>query len=537
MKRYFHKLIFIFALFLAFFAFLKLNFIENQSLDQKNTLNRSIKAQPRSLDPLYGYLSYEFEFMQDIYSGLVVSGPNGNAQAGLISHWEMSEDQKTYHFYLRDDIYFSNGEHITVEDIIFSFQRAIDPDSAVLSYVDLYFPIKNAKAIYKKQITDLSQLGIYAPNPKEVVIELEHPKPFFIEDLKHSIFYVVSKKAVQTYGKKWTEPENIVTSGPYKLKQWKKDDYIALEKNPYFFEVDQVAIQNVTYHFISDENSALRFFKTDEIDMTGQIPFNKIDILKQTHAGQLHFNPVYINYFYAFNLENKALQDKRVRQALSLVIDREALAKNVLKNSYMPLYSVVPDLMDNYTVQPLSHHKLPIAERIRKAQMLMQNAGYTSQKKLTFTIHYNHSEIHETIAVALENMLEKHLDVDVKLESADMSTHYQKMYNNGYDLGRASFTGRYADPYDFLNYFHSTIHFNFSSYKNEEVDQLLEQAYIEANLETRRALLETVERQVLDEFVILPLFTHGRYYLLNEKVKGFTLNPTDNFPSRYLRLE
>ena len=488
------------------------------------------------MDPIYAYLNYEIEFMQDLYAGLIVQDQYGHAISGLCSSWEKTADGLTYRFHLRDDAFFSNGQPITVDDVVYSFQRPINPQNAVVSFVDLLFPIKNAKKIYSGQMSDLNQLGVYAEDEKTIIIQLEHPKPFFIEDLKHTIFSIVPKSIIETHGKKWTMIENIATSGAYIIDEWQKEEFIHLHKNEFYFDKKQVDIGHVTYHFIADSNTALRLFRAGDVDFTNQIPFGKIKWLKENYSNELFFNPMFVNYFYAFNMDKGPFQDKRVREAISLVVDRQSISDKVIQYGYKPLYSIVSPGMDNYTLQALPFEGVSFQERVKKAKYLLAEAGYGPENPLYFEMNYNVSDIHEVIAAALANMISKHLDINVNLVNTDMRVHYQNLYKGDFDMGRSAFTVRYPDPYDYLNYFRSDIHFNFSKYSNPEVDALLTQAYSEIDLQNRRQLLERAERIILQDYAILPLFTYGSYVLVRDHVKGVVRNPTDSFPSRYLSI-
>lgn len=503
---------------------------------QTEILLRENKSEPSTIDPHYVELDFEQNVVKDMFEGLVVTGKDGTAAPGLCTHWDISEDGLIYTFYLRDNLKWSNGEPITTEDIIYGFQRAIKPENAV-NFIQILFPIKNARKIYAGEIKDLDQLGVRAINDKTIIIELEKPKPYFEQDLNQTITYTVPKKVIEKYGKDWTKPENMITNGPYKLVQWKLRQYIEVEKNDHYHAAEGVSIKRVKFFPIEDSEAGLRQYRAGDVDLITNLPLSKVNWAMENYPDEIYFVPKYVNYYYTFNMTKKPFDDVRVRKALSMSVDRKIIANRILKHGFYPLYSFTSPGMHDYTRQEVDFKETPIDKRIVEAKRLLAEAGYGPDNPLKIELAYNTYEIHALVASAMAGMWEQNLGIKVRMVNTEATVHYNNLKDQNFEISRAAFGISFGDPFQYLNLLRSKNVFNYGKYINPEFDDLVLQAESMANLKKRREILERAERIIMDDHAVIPLLNYSSIYLVRSHIQGFHPNYADDFPSRFLRFE
>src|SRR5262245_48476147 len=233
----------------------------------ETVLRRGNGTEPESLDPakLTGVPEANIEL--DLGEGLLVLSPKAEPAPGVAEKWEISDDGKTYTFHLRENAKWSNGDPFTADDFVYSFRRAVDPQTAS-EYAPILGVIKNADPINKGQEKDISKLGVEAVDPHTLKITLEAPTPYFLGLLAHTISYPVHKATVEKYGDQWTRPGNSVTNGAYMLKEWVPQSQVTLVKNPHYWDAANVKIDKVIYYPTEDGAEELKRFRAGEIDIT-----------------------------------------------------------------------------------------------------------------------------------------------------------------------------------------------------------------------------------------------------------------------------
>ena len=509
---------------------------QHTSYGDEVVFHRGNSGEVSSLDPLYISGSWEQNIIRDMFEGLVSTGRNGQATPTIAESFEISEDGLTYTFKMRKSAKWSNGEPITVDDVLFSLRRAIDPNNAA-PYADKFYPIINGKEISTGEIKDITKLGVEAPDEDTIVIHLKKPTPYFEEHMTQNVFYIVPRGPIEKYGNDWTKPENIVTNGAYTLKAWNTHESTELVKNPYYWDAENVQIDRVFFYPIDDIETAFRHFRSGELDLQDDAPAHKIGWIRENMPDEFFLNDQWVNYYYTFNLEYPPFQDIRVRKALSMVVDRETIANNVLKFGYKAQYSFCPVGFINYEPSTVDYVDLSKEDRIAEAVKLLAEAGYSADNPLTFELAYNSSENHEKIAVAIAQVWKKTLGANVKLINTEAKVHYSNLKRHDFQMGRAAFGISSGDAYELLEVFHIGHHFNYGQYKNEKVDSLLARAKHMPNLDERRKVLEEAERLILKDHAVIPLFTYADRLLVSKRVKDFQPNYPGYYLTKFFRLE
>lgn len=497
------------------------------------TLRRSTSDEPRSVDPYHVSGNAGAAIMYDMFEGLLSLGADGAVVNGAAKTWSMSDDGLVYTFRLRDNLKWSDGRPMTSADFLYSFRRSADPKNATRS-ARILFPIKNARDVVRGALP-VTALGVSAPDPRTVVIEVEQPTSYFPEIVASFSAAVVPRHAIEAHGEKWTLPENIVTSGAYTLAEWASHTFMRLKKNPHYHGADTVAIDEVIYYPVEKPGTALTRFRGGELDVVFNIPLNQLDWLKDNFGTQLRSSPVIGLFYVLFNNERAPMNNPIVRKALSLAIDRDVIADTLLKNGSRPAYGVVPDAMPRYGVNPILPEGKDMKARIAEAKKLLAEAGYTPAKPLKVAYKYGGQEVNRRLAVAFQVMW-RAAGVDVELVNVGARSIVLDAMKGDFMAMRYTYYAPFQDPVALLRLFETGATVNLSRYSNPAFDKLLRQADFTLDPAERIERLREAERMVMAEHPVAPVIFHHRYYLVSNKVKGWIDHVGGEHLSRHLSI-
>jgi ABC-type oligopeptide transport system substrate-binding subunit len=488
-------------------------------------------GEPETLDPHKTSTTVEFNVLCNLFEGLVVQDPKGNVAPGVAQRWSTSADGLTYTFNLRADAKWSNGEAVTAGDFVFSLRRIQDP-RINSQYAEVLYPIKNAQEVNTGK-ADLTELGVKALDARTLEVTLKAPTPYFLQLLTHQTALPVNEKAVTELGSEWLRPGKMVSNGAYMLEDVKPASHIRIVKNPNYWNAGKVAIDTVVFDPSEDRGTVLKRYRAGEFDIVyGDLPNDQLNWLRQNMRNELHIAPYAGVYYFSFNTAKRPFNDPRVRQALTMAVNREVLVEKIALAGELPAYGFVPDGTANYTSQKVPWAKLGQGAREAAAVTLMSEAGYGPGKLLKFQLAYNTSENHKKIAVALASMWKK-LGVEVELVNSELKVHYANLRQGDFQLGRAGWIADYNDAQSFLFLSQtSTKQQNFSRFSNPDYDSLMDQASITADAAARARLLEQAETILLKELPVLPLYFYVSKDLVSTKVKGWVDN---SFNIHYVR--
>ena len=349
-------------------------------------------GEPSALDPQFAQPGViENRIMLALFEGLVRYDPKTLEPIPAIAEsWSVSEDGLRWTFRLRADAKFSDGKNIVADDFLFSFRRILSPKLASPCASLFFAPVKNARAFATGTLNDFSQVGFSAPDPHTLVVELENPCPYFLALACHSSWSVVPAHAILRFGEidsrstLWTRPENFVGSGPFRLRSWRVAYRIEAEKNPLYWDARNVTLNGIRFDAVEDQFAEETAFNDGQYHITNTVPPSRVPVLREQNAPALRLDPYLSTAFIRINCAKPPLNDPRVRRALSLAIDRTALAERVMRGGETPAYSLVP--ADAYAASGArSANTLPEspADRdaaIREARALLAQAGFPDGK-------------------------------------------------------------------------------------------------------------------------------------------------------------
>ncbi|NTJ67450.1 peptide ABC transporter substrate-binding protein [Agrobacterium rhizogenes] len=500
------------------------------------TLNIHNGGDPTSLDPQKISGDWENRIDGDIFEGLVTEDPKDNPIPGQAASWTISPDQKVYTFKLRDGIKWSDGQPVTAQDFVFAFQRLMDPKTAA-QYAYLQYTILNAEKINKGEIKDPTQLGVKAIDDKTLEITLENPTPYFLNALMHYTAYPLPKHVVEAKGDQWVKIGNIVTNGPYKPTEWVPGSHVSMVKSDQYYDAKDVKIDNVNYYTLEDQAAALKRYRAGEFDILTSFPADQFEWIQKNLPGQAHVVPFLGTYYYVLNATKPPFNDKRVRQALSMAVNREVIGPKILGTGELPMYSWVPPGTANYGEPAyVSWKDEPYKQKVEEAKKLLKEAGFGPDHPLKAQLRYNTNDNHKRIAVAIAAMW-KPLGVDIELYNTETKVHYDEMQRGEVQIGRAGWLADYNDPINFLNLLSTGVEMNYGRWSNKDYDALIKQGNEEIDLKKRAEIYKKAEQLALDDSAAIPIYYYVSQNIVAPKVQGFVDNIQDIHRTRWLSVK
>ena len=502
-------------------------------------LHRGNSGEPQTLDQSQTSIDIEAFIVKDLYEGLTVYDANGKIVPGAAESWTVSDDGTVYTFKIRDNAKWSDGSPVVAEDFIFSMRRVEDPKTAA-GYANILYPIKNAEPINKGTVP-VDQLGMKAINDKTLEITLERPTPFFIELLSHQTALPINKASFEKNGADFVKPGKLVGNGAFKLTEHVPNDHLTVVKNENYWDAANVKLDKVIFYPQEDQAAAVRRYEAGELDLVYNFSTDQIDRLRKANAKQVHVTPAFATYYYPFDTRTEPFNDVRVRQALSMSVDRDFLSHDIFNDSKMPIYSLVPPGLENYgEPSKADFASMSQLDREDKAVELMKEAGYgEGGKPLNIEIRYNTNPNHQKAATAVADMWKKTFGANVTLMNLDISAHYAYLQEGGkFNVARAGWTADYADAENFLNLnVSSNKTFNYGHYENPEFDALMKKSYEERDPAARSKILHEAEALIMRDQPIAPLVNDANFWLVADKVQGWGDNGNNEHLSKYLSIK
>ncbi|MBD2779553.1 oligopeptide ABC transporter substrate-binding protein OppA [Xenorhabdus sp. 42] len=488
-------------------------------LAEKQEIVRNNGAEPASLDVDKVEGNVAINIINDFFDTLVSVDNKGNIVPKLAESWE-TKDNKTWIFHLRKGIKWSDGTPITADDVVFSWRRLTDPKT--LSPYGSYFvdaSVVNAKEILagKKKV---EELGVKALDDMTLVITLEKPVGYFLHMLAFAITSPIDEKIVKKYGDKWTNPKYFVSSGAFKLSEWKVNEKIVGIRNPYYWDNKNTVINKVTYLPLTSSISDLNRYLAGEIDMTFTIPLEHSSSLKKQIGSQIHITPILSTYYFNFNNKKPPFNDVRVRLALGLALDRDIIANKVVAQGQIPAYAILPPGIGGFNFKKPDYESWTQEQRNQKAKQLLSEAGFNKTHPLTFNLVYNSSDLHKKIAIAATSMWKKNLGVIVNMQTEEWKVLLDNEHQGKFDVVRGGWVSDYNNPMSFLVIFTTNQTNNTSFYSNKDYDSLVRKAGETNNQEDFQKAADLLTK----DMPIIPVYYYVNAILVKPYIGGYSSN-------------
>jgi len=498
-------------------------------------------TEPQSLDPQIATGVPEHHIISAVMEGLVLKDRKTlEPRPGVAKSWDISDDGRVYTFYLRDNARWSNGDPHTAHDYAWSWWRALQPALGNL-YAYMLFPIENAQKYYEGDISDFDQVGVKALDDRTLQVTLKYPTPYFLQLLDHYSLFPVHQATIEKFGDadqrgtRWTYEGNLVGNGPFQLVDWKINRRIVVQRNPHYWDKENVSLNEIIFIPIENIVTEERMFRAGQLHVTSSLPADKISVYREAKDPELRIAPYLGTYYYRLNVRKPQLKDPRVRRALAMTVDRQKLVDNITKGGQLPAYAMTPPGTMGYF--PKSDLKFDP----QGAKKLLADAGYPNGDGFPPTeILYNTNEGHRKVAVALQDMWKKHLNIDIRLLNQEWKVYLDSESAGQYEISRAGWIGDYVDPNNFLDLFLCGGGNNRTGWCNEEYDRLiLDVAPSMSSHSERLEVFQQAEKILLDDMPIIPIYTYTTVQLVDSSVKNFDANIMNaaSYKDLYLQAE
>jgi oligopeptide transport system substrate-binding protein len=488
-------------------------------------------ADVQTLDPALMTGQPEHRIASAIFEGLTSRNPTSTEiLPGVAKSWDISDDGLRYTFHLRDCVW-SDGTPISAHDFAYSWKRALDPATGGTYYAYQLFYIKGAEEFNSGKIKDFSQVGVKVVDERTLEVELKQPTPFFLYLTSFYTLFPVKRSCVEKYGDLWTRPGNIVSNGPFILKEWIPSSRIRLFRNQLYWDRDSVTLRVVDALPTENESTAFNMYASGEADWVdgAGIPLHLIDLLKT--RPDFHKTTMLVTYFYRFNVTRPPLNDVRVRKALNLAADKRRIVDKILRAGQVPAMTLVPPGMP--------HYRGPegLAYNPGEARRLLADAGYPGGKGFPkVSILFNTMEAHKQIATEMQAIWKENLGIHVELDNQEWGTYLNTESRLDYFISRAGWIADYPDPNTFLDMFVTGGGNNRTGWGNNRYDELIAKAARERNQEKRIEIIREAERiLVVEEMPIMPIYFYVSINLYDDnRIGGIYPNPLDEHPLKYV---
>lgn len=568
--------------------------------------------EPGSLDPAVPNGQAEARILIALYEGLVEYHPKTMEPIPAIAEkWQISPDGTEYTFQLRKNAAFSNGDAISADDVVYSIRRALSPELASVS-ASLGYYIQNAEAYNaqhafvldtngkyllktenetefltvpaeekarnkflesRPEIADrikggtfvpvtAKDVGVQAVGDHTLKIKLSQPAHYFLGMLAHHFFRVVPRAVIEKHSSKWTQSENIVTSGAFKLKDHEPYHLLSVERNPHYWDAKNVKLDRIDFYPLEQQTTMMNLYKTGEVDAlyNHTVPSSWNEHIKNFKDEYL-LHPEAAIEFYVFNTKKPPFDNVKVRQAFSLAIDRKALAN--YRKTVKPLTDITPaDIFPSYEtakakiidneLKEIGISREEWDKRLFdpvKARRLLAEAGFpvTGEDRnfscedfpvSEVSLSYNADGNNKANAEFIQAQWKQNLGISVPLESMEWRAFVQKKKKLEYNgIARGSWGADFMDPFTFLSIFYSTLDQSNTGWHAPAFDKLLDEANRTVNVDRRAEMLARAEMMIVKQQLVIPLTTQGTSWMKKPFVKGMYPNAGTLHPWKFVYIE
>lgn len=484
-------------------------------------LNNGIE--PTSFDPPIGFNAASYNALNNLMEGLTRLDAEHVPQPAIAEKWEISDDGLVYTFHIRENANWSNGDPVTAEDFVFAWKRLLDPDTASPAAFLGYF-IKGGEAFNNGE-GSADDLGLKAVNEKTFEVTLESPTGFFLNLISNPAFFPVNHKVAQENPEWHTEADTYVSNGPFKLKEWNHDQNFVFERNPEYWDADNVKLDEVHWAMVNDSNTEYQMYESGQLDSSG-IPADLAETLLE--SDDIFYEEQAGTHFYRFNVTMEPFQNKNIRKAFALAVNQEDIVNYITKTLQKPAYGFVSYGFKDANGNDFRETngdliKYDPEEAKKLLEQGMEEEGYSELPKITLS--YNTSDQNKAIAEYLQEQFKTVLGVEVELSNTEWNVFVEDQKALKLQFSRSSFLADYGDPVNFLESFITDSSMNRTGWSNEKYDELIRLSKQEVDEQKRFDYLYEAEQILFDEMPIFPMHFYNQIVLLNPDVTGIVRHP------------
>ncbi|MDN3507198.1 MAG: peptide ABC transporter substrate-binding protein [Simkaniaceae bacterium] len=484
-------------------------------------LNLNIPADPSTLDPRKGgdIVSSLFHFL--LFDGLAKLDGEGNVSLSLAKKVDISDDKTVYTFHLHDADW-SDGSPITAWDFEKSWKDILHPDFPAMN-AHLLYPIKNAEGA-KLGRASLSEVGIRSLNAKTLEVTLERPTPYFLELVAFCVFYPINTEIDHSHPE-WDQMvgKSFIGSGPFYVKEWKRNNLIQLKKNPHYFRANDVMMEEISLSIVDSEMTSLQMFEKGQVDIIGQplMPLPTDAIPQLLKRMKLNIVPVPATTFCSFNVNEYPFNNVNIRKAFAYAMNRGQIVQNITQLQEPPALGIIPPMLKKYETKTAFFADADAEQARLSFAKGLKELGITKKEFPEIKYLYGKSESHHKIAQALQQQWHEVLGIKLKLECVEKKYLIHLLKNRNYQAAQSFWMAQYKDPMNIFERFKSKENVkNYPNWENETFIELLNASNEASSDEERFALLQQAEALFLDEMPLAPIFHWNSAYIAKPHIKS-----------------
>ncbi|HEX2945133.1 MAG TPA: peptide ABC transporter substrate-binding protein [Clostridia bacterium] len=488
-----------------------------------DTLAVNVGPDPDTIDPALNSAVDGATMIIHAFEGLMTLDKNSVPVPGQAKSYDVTDNDTTYTFHLRDGLKWSDGKPVKASDFVYSWNRAISPDTAA-DYAYMFDVIKGY---------DEGKLDVTATDDKTLVVKLKNAVPYFLELTAFPAYSPVRQDIIEANGDAWaTDPKTYIGNGPYKMSEWVPGSHITFTKNKNYWNYKALGSENIKFVLMEDDVSILNAYKQNEILFADSMPQDEIDAWRDKK--DFHLEGQLGTYYISYNVKKAPLDNPLVRQALTLAVDRNYIVKNIGKTGQVPAGAYVPiglsdsDKSKEFRAVGGDYYDPTEAANeanLAKAKELLAQAGYPDGKGLPAIEYlYNEGTGHQQIGEALQNMWKK-IGVNVTLSSQEWGTFLNTRKNGEYQIARNGWLGDYNDPISFLDMWVTGGGNNDAQWSNPEYDKLISEIKSETDPKGRFEKMHKAEDLIFKDWMLCPIYYYVDLYLQNQSLTGMYTSP------------
>lgn len=490
-------------------------------------INVNVGPEPATIDPAKNSAVDGATLINHAFEGLMKLDKDNKIVEGQAAKYEINKDETVYTFTLRDDAKWSDGEPVKAEDFVYSWQRLVNPKTGA-DYNYMIDMVKNANEIMAGKKKP-EELGIKALDEKTVEVTLATPTPYFLEVCAFPATFPVRKDVVEANADTWsTDPKTYIGNGPYVLKEWEHQAKMTYVKNENYYDLDKLGPDTINFVLMEDKNTILSAFKNGEILFGDDLPSEEIDAMKDKG---LEIEKQLGTYFLSINVNKEGLDNVKVREALSLAIDRDYIVEKVAKGGQIPADSFVATGLTDADGKTEFHENAKkwydvkdYKGNVEKAKKLLKEAGYENGKGLP-SIELMCNPGHEPIMEAVQNMWKENLGVNSTISSQDWNVFLETRKQGDFQVARDGWLGDYNDPISFIDMWITGGGNNNAQWSNKEYDKLVSEIKATTDSKERYAKMHEAEDILAKDMPIIPLYYYTDLYIISDKLEGMYTSP------------
>ena len=487
-----------------------------------------LRAEPPELNSILTTDVASGDILREVMVGLYRLDANDTPVPDLAETTEVSDDGCTYTMTLRQDAKWSNGEPVTANDFVFSYQTICSKEAASSYAFIVYDNLLNGNEVYEGTM-DPSELGVKALDDYTLQVTFENPIPYAEHLFSFASYYPMNQKAYEEIGADvyGDDADKIVTNGPYTISEWTHNDHITLTQNPDFYDPDRCAVGTIKYLMMNDANTRMNAFQGGEVDC---INISGDQITQAEGLGaKVNSYVDNSNWYIQFNTQksDKGLDNANIRLGLGMAIDSQSLCDNILKDGSVPATGLVPT-----TIAGANGEKYrdaagdivgydPDAAKEAFEKGLQETGLSADDLKLTFLCD-DQSNAQKT-AEFFQAQWKEVLGIDVEIVPQPFKSRLDSMDSGDFDMVYAGWSPDYNDPMTFLDMFTTTNGNNYGKYSNTQYDELIANAMKEADVVARQDMLIQAETLVTKtDAAVYPIYFSAVSYATSDKVQNMT---------------